>query len=225
MVVVGVLIEKDRAAPARQPAADHAVHGDHRPHLRARGPVADWSGARSRTGSSSASRTCRWSGWRTPPSIISQFDIVRAGIAAILVAVARGLSSRTRASGVRCAPWPTITRRRSPWASRCSTSGRSCGRWPGFVALVAGLMWGVRNGVQYALTFTRAEGTAGAHPRRLRVDPRRHRRRPDHRRVARSWRRSISGRFVGGGIESWFAYVIASCSFSSGRRACSGKNH
>ena len=40
MVVLGVADRAHRAAPARQPAADHAVHGDDRPHLLPRGPVA-----------------------------------------------------------------------------------------------------------------------------------------------------------------------------------------
>ena len=60
---------------------------------------------------------------------VSKFDLVAAGVAAILVACSR-CSSAARASVARCARSPTITRRRSRSASRCSRSGRSCGAWP-----------------------------------------------------------------------------------------------
>jgi branched-chain amino acid transport system permease protein len=60
---------------------------------------------------------------------VSKFDLVAAGVAAILVTVL-ALSSAARESGERCAPWPTITRRHSPSAFRCSRSGRSCGASP-----------------------------------------------------------------------------------------------
>ena len=74
-------------------------------------------------------------------------------IAAVLVAVARRCSSAARGSAARCARSPTTTRRRSPSAFRCSRSGRIVWAVAGFVALVAGLLWGARNGVQFALTF------------------------------------------------------------------------
>ena len=62
----------------------------------------------------------------------------------------------------------------------------------GLVALVAGMMWGAKLGVQFSLVADRAQGAAGAHPRRLYVHPGRDRRRPDHRR-RREARRSVSG--------------------------------
>ena len=91
-------------------------------------------------------------------------------IAGVLVAVLALLLPEDARSAARCARWPTTTRRRSRSASRCSASGPWSGRSAGLVALVAGLLWGARNGVQFALTFDRAEGAAGADPRRLHLD-------------------------------------------------------
>ena len=78
----------------------------------------------------------------------------------------------------------------------------------GFVALVAGLMWGVRNGVQFALTFVALkalpvlliggfESIPGAILGGLIIGA--------TEKVAEVY----LGPFVGGGIESWFAYVVA----------------
>ncbi len=47
----------------------------------------------------------------------------------------------------------------------------------GIVALVTGIMWGARSDVSFALSDHRAEGAAGADPRRLHLGARRHRRR------------------------------------------------
>ena len=60
MIVLGAPDRARRAAPARQPAADHAVHGDDRAHVLHRGPGADDVGReRARP---------RASGCRTSPS-------------------------------------------------------------------------------------------------------------------------------------------------------------
>jgi branched-chain amino acid transport system permease protein len=78
----------------------------------------------------------------------------------------------------------------------------------GFVALVAGLMWGVRNGVQYALTFVALkalpvlilggfESIAGAIVGGLIIG------------ASEKLAEVYIGPFFGGGIESWFAYVVA----------------
>jgi len=78
----------------------------------------------------------------------------------------------------------------------------------GFVALVAGMMWGVRNGVQYALTFTALkalpvlilggfESVPGAIIGGLIIGA--------SEKVAEVY----LGPYVGGGIESWFAYALA----------------
>ena len=117
------------AAAARESAADHAVHGDDRPHLRAGGPVAARSGARSRTASSSASPTSRCSGCRTTRTSTSASSTCSPRCVAGAAGRRRWrCSSRRRASAARCARWPTTTRRRSPSAFRCGRSGRSCGR-------------------------------------------------------------------------------------------------
>ncbi len=78
----------------------------------------------------------------------------------------------------------------------------------GFVALVAGLMWGARNGVQYALTFIALkalpvlliggfESVPGAILGGLIIG------------AAEKLAEVYIGPYFGGGLESWFAYVIA----------------
>src|SRR2546426_771889 len=78
----------------------------------------------------------------------------------------------------------------------------------GFVALVAGVMWGVRNGVQYALTFVALkalpvlilggfESILGAIIGGLIIG------------AGEKLAEVYLGPYVGSGIESWFAYVIA----------------
>src|SRR2546425_753127 len=77
----------------------------------------------------------------------------------------------------------------------------------GFVALVAGVMWGVRNGVQYALTFVALkalpvlilggfESILGAIIGGLIIG------------AGEKLAEGYLGPYVGGGIESWFADVI-----------------
>ena len=78
----------------------------------------------------------------------------------------------------------------------------------GFVALVAGLMWGVRNGVQFALTFVALkalpvlliggfESIPGAIIGGLIIG------------ASEKLAEVYIGPYFGGGIESWFAYVVA----------------
>jgi len=78
----------------------------------------------------------------------------------------------------------------------------------GFVALVAGLLWGVRNGVQFALTFVALkalpvlilggfESIAGAIVGGLIIG------------ASEKLAEVYFGPYVGVGIESWFAYVLA----------------
>jgi len=78
----------------------------------------------------------------------------------------------------------------------------------GFVALVAGLIWGVRNGVQYALTFVALkalpvlliggfESIPGAIIGGLIIG------------ASEKLAEVYIGPYVGGGVESWFAYVLA----------------
>ncbi|HEX6137689.1 MAG TPA: branched-chain amino acid ABC transporter permease [Casimicrobiaceae bacterium] len=78
----------------------------------------------------------------------------------------------------------------------------------GFVALVAGMLWGARNGVQFALTFVALkalpvlilggfESIPGAIVGGLIIG------------AAEKLAEVYVGPYVGGGIEGWFAYVIA----------------
>jgi len=78
----------------------------------------------------------------------------------------------------------------------------------GFVALVAGLLWGARNGVQFALTFVALkalpvlilggfESIAGAIIGGLIIG------------ASEKLAEVYLGPFVGGGIEGWIAYVLA----------------
>jgi branched-chain amino acid transport system permease protein len=78
----------------------------------------------------------------------------------------------------------------------------------GFVALVAGLMWGARNGVQYALTFVALkalpvlilggfESVLGAIVGGLIIG------------ALEKLAEVYLGPHIGGGIEGWFAYIMA----------------
>jgi len=138
---------------------------------------------------------------------ISQFDLFAAAVAGVLVVVLAVLFQKTRigralravaddhqaalAVGIPLQHIWTIV-----WAVA------------GCVALVAGLMWGVRNGVQYALTFTALkalpvlilggfESIAGAIIGGLIIG------------ASEKLAEVYIGPMVGGGIESWFAYVVA----------------
>ena len=84
--------------------------------------------------------------------VIFQVRPGRGAVASVLVADA-GAVLPIHPSAVPCARWRTTTRPPCRSAFRCRTSGPSSGV-AGFVALVAGMMWGARNGVQFALTFT-----------------------------------------------------------------------
>jgi branched-chain amino acid transport system permease protein len=78
----------------------------------------------------------------------------------------------------------------------------------GFVALVAGLLWGARNGVQFALTFVALkalpvlilggfESIPGAIVGGLIIG------------ATEKLAEVYLGPYVGGGIEGWFPYVLA----------------
>jgi branched-chain amino acid transport system permease protein len=138
---------------------------------------------------------------------ISQFDLFGAFVAGVLVAALAVFFQKTRIGRALRAvaddhqaalavgiPLQNI------WAIVWAVAG--------FVALVAGLMWGVRNGVQYALTFTALkalpvlilggfESIPGAIIGGLIIG------------ASEKLAEVYLGPIVGGGIESWFAYVIA----------------
>ena len=138
---------------------------------------------------------------------ISKFDLVASGIAGGRVAVLALFFNKTRigralravADDHQAALAVGIPLQHI-WAIVWAVAG--------FVALVAGMMWGVRNGVQYALTFTALkalpvlilggfESIAGAIVGGLIIG------------AGEKLAEVYLGPYVGGGIESWFAYVIA----------------
>jgi len=138
---------------------------------------------------------------------ISQFDLFAAGVAGILVAVLAVFFQKTRigralravADDHQAALAVGIPLQHI-WAIVWSVAG--------FVALVAGLLWGARNGIQYALTFVALkalpvlilggfESIPGAILGGLIIG------------ATEKLAEVYVGPMVGGGIESWFAYVVA----------------
>jgi branched-chain amino acid transport system permease protein len=138
---------------------------------------------------------------------VSQFDIFGAVVAGILVAVLAlffqytriGRALRAVADDHQAALSVGIPLKHI-WAIVWAVAG--------FVALVAGLMWGARNGVQFALTFIALkalpvlilggfESVLGAVIGGLIIG------------ATEKLAEVYIGPMVGGGIESWFAYVIA----------------
>jgi branched-chain amino acid transport system permease protein len=138
---------------------------------------------------------------------ISQFDLFAAAVAGVLVAVLAVFFHKTRigralravADDHQAALAVGIPLQHI-WAIVWAVAG--------FVALVAGLMWGVRNGVQFALTFVALkalpvlilggfESIMGAIVGGLIIG------------ASEKLAEVYIGPFVGGGIESWFAYVVA----------------
>ena len=138
---------------------------------------------------------------------VSQFEIFAAGVAGVMVAwlalffqyTRIGRALRAVADDHQAALAVGIPLKHI-WAIVWSVAG--------FVALVAGLMWGARNGVQYALTFIALkalpvlilggfESVPGAIIGGLIIG------------ASEKLAEVYVGPMVGGGIESWFAYVIA----------------
>jgi len=139
--------------------------------------------------------------------VVSKFDVVAALVAGILVSLMAVFFNRTRigralravADDHQAALAVGIPLKQI-WAIVWSVAG--------FVALVAGLMWGARNGVQFALTFVALkalpvlilggfESIAGAIVGGLIVG------------ASEKLAEVYLGGMVGGGIEGWFAYVMA----------------
>lgn len=138
---------------------------------------------------------------------ISKFDLSAAGIAAMLVASLAIFFSRTRigralravADDHQAALAVGIPLQQI-WGIVWAVAG--------FVALVAGLLWGARNGVQYALTFVALkalpvlilggfESIPGAIVGGLIIG------------ASEKLAEVYIGPYVGGGIEGWFPYVLA----------------
>ncbi|MBI3525788.1 MAG: branched-chain amino acid ABC transporter permease [Betaproteobacteria bacterium] len=138
---------------------------------------------------------------------ISQFDLIAAGIATVLVATLALFFSRTKIGRALRAvaddhqaalsigiPLQHI------WGIVWSVAG--------FVALVAGLLWGSRNGVQFALTFVALKAlpvlilggftsVPGAIVGGLIIG------------ASEKLAEVFLGPYVGGGLEGWFPYVLA----------------
>jgi branched-chain amino acid transport system permease protein len=138
---------------------------------------------------------------------ISKFDLAAAGVAAVLVAVLAIFFNRTRigralravADDHQAALAVGIPLRQI-WTIVWAVAGA--------VALVAGLLWGARNGVQYALTFVALkalpvlilggfESVPGAIVGGLIIG------------ASEKLAEVYIGPYVGGGIEGWFPYVLA----------------
>ncbi|MFO1320923.1 MAG: branched-chain amino acid ABC transporter permease [Burkholderiales bacterium] len=139
--------------------------------------------------------------------LISSFDVTAAVVAGVLVAVLAVFFNRTRigralravADDHQAALAVGIPLKQI-WAIVWSVAG--------FVALVAGLMWGARNGVQFALTFVALkalpvlilggfESVLGAIVGGLIIG------------ASEKLAEVYLGPMIGGGIEGWFAYVMA----------------
>ena len=114
---------------------------------------------------------------------VSKFDLFAAGVAASLVALQALLFQYTKV-------------------------GRALRAVAGFVALVAGMIWGARNGVQFALTFTALKAlpvlilggftsVPGAIIGGLIIG------------ASEKLAEVYVGPYVGGGIEGWFPYMLA----------------
>jgi branched-chain amino acid transport system permease protein len=138
---------------------------------------------------------------------ISSFDLTAAVVAGVLVTVLAvffqvtrvGRALRAVADDHQAALAVGIPLKQI-WAIVWSVAG--------FVALVAGLMWGARNGVQYALTFVALkalpvlilggfESVPGAIVGGLIIG------------ALEKLAEVYLGPHIGGGIEGWFAYVMA----------------
>jgi branched-chain amino acid transport system permease protein len=138
---------------------------------------------------------------------ISKFDLAAAGIAAVLVTALGLFFSRTRigralravADDHQAALAVGIPLQQI-WGIVWAVAG--------FVALVAGMLWGARNGVQFALTFVALkalpvqilggfESIPGAIVGGLIIG------------ATEKLAEVYLGPFVGGGIEGWFPYVLA----------------
>ncbi len=138
---------------------------------------------------------------------VSQFDLIASGIAAVLVTLLAIFFSKTKIGRALRAvaddhqaalsigiPLQHI------WGIVWAVAG--------FVALVAGLLWGARNGVQFALTFVALKAlpvlilggftsVPGAIVGGLIIG------------ASEKLAEVYLGPYVGGGIEGWFPYVLA----------------
>ena len=154
-----------------------------------------------------ADEPIEWISLRTGMSI-SKFDLVASGIAAVLVAILAVFFNKTRVGRALRA---VADDHQAALAVGISLQRIWVIVWivAGFVALVTGMLWGARNGVQFALTFLALkalpvlilggfESIAGAIVGGLIVGA--------SEKLAEVYLAKYVG---GGGIESWFPYVLA----------------
>jgi branched-chain amino acid transport system permease protein len=138
---------------------------------------------------------------------VSKFDIAAAGIAAVLVVSLALFFSRTRIGRALRAVADDHQAALAIGIPLQQIWGIVWGV-AGFVALVAGMLWGARNGVQFALTFLALkalpvlilggfESIPGAIVGGLIIG------------ASEKLAEVYLGPFVGGGIEGWFPYVLA----------------
>ncbi|MCC7327125.1 MAG: branched-chain amino acid ABC transporter permease [Burkholderiales bacterium] len=138
---------------------------------------------------------------------ISKFDLAAAGVAAILVTSLALLFNRTRIGRALRAVADDHQAALAVGIPLQQIWGIVWGV-AGFVALVAGLLWGSRNGVQFALTFVALkalpvlilggfESIPGAIVGGLIIG------------ATEKLAEVYIGPMVGGGIEGWFPYMLA----------------
>ncbi len=139
--------------------------------------------------------------------VVSQFDLIASGIAAGLVALLAVFFSRTKIGRALRAVADDHQAALSIGIPLQHIWGVVWGV-AGFVALVAGLLWGARNGVQFALTFVVLKAlpvlilggftsVPGAIVGGLIIG------------ASEKLAEVYFGPYVGGGIEGWFPYVLA----------------
>jgi branched-chain amino acid transport system permease protein len=138
---------------------------------------------------------------------VSKFDIAASGIAAVLVVSLALFFSRTRIGRALRAVADDHQAALAVGIPLQQIWGIVWGV-AGFVALVAGMLWGARNGVQFALTFLALkalpvlilggfESIPGAIVGGLIIG------------ASEKLAEVYIGPYVGGGIEGWFPYVLA----------------
>ena len=139
--------------------------------------------------------------------LVSQFDVIAAGICAVMVALLAVLFNKTKIGRALRAVADDHQAALSVGIPLQHVWGIV---WAvaGLVALVAGLLWGSRNGVQFALTFVALKAlpvliiggftsVPGAIVGGLIIG------------ATEKLAEVFIGPHVGGGIEGWFPYVLA----------------
>lgn len=139
--------------------------------------------------------------------LVSQFDVIAAGICAVMVALLAVLFNKTKIGRALRAVADDHQAALSVGIPLQHVWGIV---WAvaGLVALVAGLLWGSRNGVQFALTFVALKAlpvliiggftsVSGAIVGGLIIG------------ASEKLAEVFIGPYVGGGIEGWFPYVLA----------------